>query len=150
MKYKNPESILVVIYCSKTQRYLMLQRQDDLSFWQSVTGSLEEGEIPFQTALREVKEETGIDIILAGLVLKDLQYAIEFEIFPQFKHRYAPNVNINKEHWFSLDLPQEIVPILTEHLAYRWLPFAEAQPLTPSWNNRQALQSIEQSIANQF
>lgn len=147
MKYKNPESVLVVIYCSRTQRFLVLQRQDDANFWQSVTGSMEMGETPLQTALREVTEETGIDIIQDGLTIIDLQHTVEFEIFPQFKHRYAPNVTINKEHWFGLDLPQELIPILTEHLAYRWLTYHEATQLIPSWNNRQALQLIYQSLS---
>lgn len=144
MKYKKPESVLVVIFCPSTQRCLMLQRQDDASFWQSVTGSLEDGELPKQTALREVKEETGIDILFMAYRLIDADKVVEFEIFPQFKHRYAPDVTINKEHWFYLSLPYEIIPQLTEHLAYQWLPFDKASALTPSWNNRQAIELISQ------
>lgn len=144
MKYKKPESVLVVIFCPYTERCLMLQRQDDVHFWQSVTGSLEEGEIPKQTALREVKEETGIDILLMEYRLIDADKMVEFEIFPQFRHRYAPDVTLNKEHWFYLPLPHEITPQLTEHLAYQWLPFDKATALTPSWNNRQAIELVKQ------
>lgn len=147
MRYKKPESILTVIYCEKTQRCLMLQRQDDPLFWQSVTGSLENGEIPYQTALREVLEETGIDIIQQHLSLIDANKTVEYELFPQFLHRYKPGVTINKEHWFYLDLPQEIAPILTEHLAYQWLPFAQAASLTASWNNRLAIEQIAAQIS---
>lgn len=43
MAYKLPVSVLVVIYAEDTKRVLMLQRRDDPDFWQSVTGSLEEG-----------------------------------------------------------------------------------------------------------
>jgi dATP pyrophosphohydrolase len=43
MQYKRPISVLVVIYAQDTKRVLMLQRCDDPDFWQSVTGSLEEG-----------------------------------------------------------------------------------------------------------
>ena len=71
MKYKNPYSVLVVIYAQNTSRVLMLQRQDAPSFWQSVTGTIEEGEQPLQTAMREVKEETGIDILERNLTLVD-------------------------------------------------------------------------------
>lgn len=42
MTYKQPVSVLVVIYAKDTGRVLMLQRRDDPDFWQSVTGSLEE------------------------------------------------------------------------------------------------------------
>lgn len=63
MQYKRPESVLVVVYVQSSRQVLMLQRRDDPDFWQSVTGSLEDNETPRETALREVKEEIGIDII---------------------------------------------------------------------------------------
>ncbi|MGQ7188150.1 NUDIX domain-containing protein, partial [Escherichia sp. HC-CC] len=52
MAYKRPVSILVVIYAQDTKRVLMLQRRDDPDFWQSVTGSVEEGETAPQAAVR--------------------------------------------------------------------------------------------------
>ncbi|MEC7360158.1 MAG: dihydroneopterin triphosphate diphosphatase, partial [Pseudomonadota bacterium] len=38
MAYKKPESALVVLY-DQHYRVLLLQRQDDPTFWQSVTGA---------------------------------------------------------------------------------------------------------------
>ena len=69
MAYKRPVSILVVIYAQDTKRVLMLQRRDDPDFWQSVTGSVEEGETAPQAAMREVKEEVTIDVVAAQLPL---------------------------------------------------------------------------------
>lgn len=146
MKYKNPESVLVVIYCIATQRCLMLQRQDYAHYWQSVTGSLELGELPVDAAVREVEEETGFDIIKMNYPLIDIHYSIEFDIFPQFKHRYAPDVTTNKEHWFYLFLPDELTPALTEHLAYQWLNISDSAKLTISPNNRQAILDITNII----
>lgn len=139
MGYKNPHSVLVVIYAENSGRVLMLQRQDDPDFWQSVTGTIERGEVPFQTALREVWEETGIDIQAQQLHLIDRNETVMFEIFPQFRYKYAPDVTHNTEHWFTLALPCEIDPKLTEHLAYQWLSVAEAIALTKSPNNAQAI-----------
>lgn len=147
MQYKRPESVLVVIYCQQTGRVLMLQRNDDASFWQSVTGSLEEGELPRQAALREVKEETDIDILQEDLCLIDANYQVEYDIFPQFRHRYAEHVTHNLEHWFFLNMPDERAVTLTEHQAYQWLDAIEAAALTKSWNNGQA---IEQLIERRF
>jgi dATP pyrophosphohydrolase len=143
--YKRPESVLVVIYCRTTGRVLMLQRNDDLDFWQSVTGSLEADETPQQTARREVFEETAIDIVNDDLLLIDCEYSVEYEIFPQFRYRYAPGVTRNLEHWFYLGLDDERAVTLTEHQAFRWLEIAAAADLTKSWNNRRA---IEQLITN--
>ena len=59
-KYKIPISILVVIFNEKNE-CLLLKRKDRKNFWQSVTGSIEENESPYEAAKREVEEETGIN-----------------------------------------------------------------------------------------
>ena len=141
--FKKPESVLVVIFCQTTKRCLMLQRKDDPNFWQSVTGSMEDDELPQDTAIREVMEETGIDIIGQKLKLIDANYSVEFEIFPQFIHRYAPNVKINKEHWFYLPISSEVTPILSEHLSYQWMAIKNAANLTLSPNNAEAIGKID-------
>lgn len=142
MGFKRPESILVVIYASNTGRVLMLQRRDDTEFWQSVTGSLEDGESPAQTAQREVQEEVGIDIAAESLYLQDCSRCVEFELFAHLRYRYAPGVSWNKEHWFCLAVPEERVIPLTEHLAYRWLDKAAAAALTKSPSNQQAIEEF--------
>lgn len=142
MGYKHPVSVLVVISARDTGRVLMLQRRDDPTFWQSVTGSLEAGESPLTTACREVHEEVGINVLAEQLEIEDCQRQIDFEIFPHFRHRYAPDVTHNHEHWFRLQLPEERDVTLTEHLAFRWLAPADAAALTRSWSNRQAIEEF--------
>ncbi|MBD2796741.1 dihydroneopterin triphosphate diphosphatase [Xenorhabdus sp. 18] len=142
MAYKRPESVLVMIYAVDSKRVLMLQRRDDPEFWQSVTGSLEQDEKPREAALREVQEEVGIDIINENLELIDCQRCLYYEIFSHLRHRYAPGVTLNKEHWFSLALPAEREILLTEHLAYQWLAVEDAARLTKSWSNRQAIEEF--------
>ncbi|MCC3703558.1 dihydroneopterin triphosphate diphosphatase [Rouxiella badensis] len=142
MSYKRPESILVVIYARNNGRVLMLQRRDDTEFWQSVTGSLEDGESPAQTAQREVLEEVGIDIAAENLLLQDCGRCVEFELFAHLRYRYAPGVSWNKEHWFCLALPEERSIVLTEHHTYRWLDKAAAAALTKSPSNQQAIEEF--------
>jgi dATP pyrophosphohydrolase len=142
MGFKHPVSVLVVIFARDTGRVLMLQRRDDDSFWQSVTGSLEAGETPRQAAQREVLEELDINIADERLALDDCHKLIEFEIFPHYRHRYAPGITHNREHWFRLALPAERDVLLTEHLAARWLEPVAAAALTKSWSNRQAIEEF--------
>lgn len=142
MVYKQPVSVLVVIFARDTRRVLMLQRRDDPEFWQSVTGSVEPGETPAETACREVLEEVAIDINAEQLTVVDCQRQIEFEIFSHFRHRYAPGVTHNHEHWFTLALPTEREVVLSEHLAWQWLDAADAAQLTKSWSNRQAIEEF--------
>ncbi|WP_146050916.1 dihydroneopterin triphosphate diphosphatase [Citrobacter amalonaticus] len=147
MRYKQPVSVLVVIYAKDTGRVLMLQRRDDPDFWQSVTGSLEEGETASQAAMREVKEEVTIDVASEQLTLIDCQRTVEFEIFSHLRHRYAPGVTRNTEFWFCLALPHERQVVFTEHLTYQWLEAPAAAALTKSWSNRQAIEEFVINIA---
>ena len=136
--YKRPESVLVLLHDGQG-RALMLERVSPPGFWQSVTGSLEEGETPFATALREVAEETSI--LLAPEELKDWHTRNEYEIYEHWRHRYAPGVTRNTEHVFSACIPAAGPVRLSarEHRAHRWLPLAEAASLAFSPSNREAL-----------
>ena len=139
MKYKNNQSVLVVIYAENTRRVLMLQRRDDPDFWQSVTGSLETDETPTETAIREVWEEVRLKIEAKSTALFDCDESIEFEIFPHFRYKYAPNVTHCREHWFLLAVEQEFTPELTEHLAFQWVLPTRAIQMTKSPNNAEAI-----------
>lgn len=139
MGYKNNQSVLVVIYAEDTRRVLMLQRRDDPDFWQSVTGSLEAGEIPRDTAIRELWEEVRLKTPSKSTALFDCNESVEFEIFPHFRYKYAPNITHCREHWFLCAVESEFEPILTEHLAYRWVLAEEAVKMTKSPNNGAAI-----------
>ena len=139
MQYKNNQSVLVVIYAKDTNRVLMLQRQDDPNFWQSVTGTIESGETPKNTAIRELWEEVRLEILENSTALFDCNESIEFEIFPHFRYKYAPNVTHCREHWFLLAMEQEFEPVLSEHLAYQWVSPEKAIQMTKSSNNAEAI-----------
>ncbi|MCK8924512.1 dihydroneopterin triphosphate diphosphatase [Haemophilus influenzae] len=139
MQYKNNQSVLVVIYAKDTNRVLMLQRQDDPDFWQSVTGTIESGETPKNTAIRELWEEVRLEISENSTALFDCKESIEFEIFPHFRYKYAPNVTHCREYWFLLAMEQEFEPVLSEHLAYQWVSPEQAIQMTKSSNNAEAI-----------
>ncbi|HHF3487906.1 TPA: dihydroneopterin triphosphate diphosphatase [Haemophilus influenzae] len=139
MQYKNNQSVLVVIYATNTNRVLMLQRQDDPDFWQSVTGTIESDETPKNTAIRELWEEVRLDISENSTALFDCKESIEFEIFPHFRYKYAPNVTHCREYWFLLAMEQEFEPVLSEHLAYQWVSPEQAIQMTKSSNNAEAI-----------
>jgi len=142
MGYKRPVSVLVVIFAQDSKRVLMLQRRDDPEFWQSVTGSIEEGESPLFAAGREVKEEVAIDVIEERLPLLDCQHTVEFEIFSHLRHRFAPGITRNTEHWFCLALPHERQITISEHLTWKWVPANEAAQMTKSWSNKMAIEQF--------
>src|SRR5512146_880478 len=118
--WKQPVSVLVVIYTSALE-VLLLERADHPGYWQSVTGSCEPGEALRDTAIREVREETGLDALQHAL--SDWQSQNVYEIYPHWRHRYPPGVTHNTEHVFGLQLPHRVGVELApgEHLNFEWL-----------------------------
>lgn len=142
-RYKIPVSVLVVVHTPDLQA-LLLERADRAGFWQSVTGSQHEGETLAETAVREVGEETGLDA--SRLTLADWKRRNEFEIYPHWRHRYAPGVTQNAEHVFGLLVPR-VCPVTLapkEHLRYQWLPWREAADRVFSWSNAEAIRELPQ------
>lgn len=142
--HKIPESVLVVIHSADLQ-VLLIERADKPGFWQSVTGSKDAIDEPLvETAMREVFEETGIRVGTPQVpedALSDWQLSNVYEIYPVWRHRYAPGVTKNTEHVFGLCVPRDIPITLAprEHLQHRWLPWREAADLCFSPSNAEAI-----------
>jgi dATP pyrophosphohydrolase len=145
LHYKQPFSVLVVIYTQNLQ-VLLLQRTDAPDAWQSVTGSLEAGETPQQTALREVYEETGLRI--AADALEDWQKINHYEIFMRWRFRYAPHITHNTEHVFAVCLTNTCPITLAEneHVRYAWMDWQEAKERVFSPSNAEAIQTLPSKI----
>ena len=147
MPYKTPVSTLVVVH-TPDLRVLLLERADYPGQWQSVTGSQEQGETLEHTAERELREETGLEAAAFGGVV-DWERQNVYEIFPRWRHRYAPGTTHNTEHVFGLEVPT-LVPITLnpqEHVRYAWLPWNEAAPKCFSWSNRAAIEELPRRAA---
>ena len=158
---KIPESVLVVVYTAALQ-VLLLERADRPGFWQSVTGSKDHLDEPLvETAVREVAEETGIRLtapsathrgtavgqdpadgeLLPLSCLQDWGLRNVYEIYPVWRHRYAPGVTHNTEHVFGLCVPPGTPVRLAprEHLRYAWLAWREAADRCFSPSNAEAI-----------
>jgi dATP pyrophosphohydrolase len=138
-RFKQPESVLVVVYTTGGE-FLLLERHQPAGWWQSVTGSLEAGETPWDAAVRELAEETG----LAADGLVDLQMSHRFTIAPAWRHKFAPGVSENLEHAFALALgtPVDIRLDPSEHRRFAWLPRDQAQRRATSATNRAAIERV--------
>lgn len=146
MAYKIPISVLVVIHTVDLQ-VLLIERADRAGFWQSVTGSKDTEVEPLEvTAVREVREETGLDA--TRYPLRNWHKQNKFEIFSRWSGRFAPGTTHNLEHVFSLELPAPLPVTLApkEHLQYVWLPWREAAEKCFSWSNVDAIRALPARI----
>jgi dihydroneopterin triphosphate diphosphatase len=142
--FKIPESVLVIIHTADMQ-VLLIERADKPGYWQSVTGSKDApDEALTTTAGREVAEETGIAIgtaVVPNSKLRDWHLSNVYEIYPVWRHRYAPGVTHNTEHVFGLQVPRSVPIILAprEHLNHEWLPWLAAADKCFSPSNAEAI-----------
>lgn len=144
--FKIPRSVLVVIHTPALD-VLLINRADSPGYWQSVTGSKDHVDEPYeQTAIREVREETGIDCAIGRLA----DWGVEniYDIYPRYLHRYAPGVTRNTEHVFGLTVPAGTPVVLNprEHTAYRWLPWREAADACFSPSNAEAILMLPEFV----
>jgi dATP pyrophosphohydrolase len=150
-RHKIPESVLVVIHTAALE-VLLIERADKPGFWQSVTGSKDRIEEPLlETAVREVEEETGIVVGSDAVPLANLRdwgLSNVYEIYPVWRHRYAPGVTHNTEHVFGLRVPEGIAVRLAprEHLRHAWLPWREAADRCFSPSNAEAILQLPRFI----
>jgi dATP pyrophosphohydrolase len=145
MAFKIPESVLVVVHTPDRQ-ILLLERAGKGGMWQSVTGSREPDDDDLAvTARRELLEETG----LRHGTLADWRLKNRYEIWPQWRARYAPDVTHNVEHVFGYLVPEVVAVTLdpAEHTAQIWLPWQDAMTKVFSPTNRDAIWQLQKRVA---
>jgi dATP pyrophosphohydrolase len=145
MPYKQPRSIQVVIFSESTAQrlYLLLRRLPSHGgFWQSVTGSLENAETHLQAAVREVREETGLNTNEQALI--DLGVYNRFEIAAPWRSRYVPGITHNEEVCFGLLAnTDEVLIDPSEHDAYVWVEYQTAVGMVYWDSSKRALNAVD-------
>ncbi|MBT5016493.1 NUDIX pyrophosphatase [Candidatus Peregrinibacteria bacterium] len=118
--------------------FLLLKRQLHRGgFWQPVTGGVEKGEDLKETALREMKEETGIENYVE--VLEDLHY---FEFEANGGHGWM------KEYVFGVQVDEKTESVISdEHSEQKWCSLDEALDLLKYENNKVGFRKISYVIA---
>jgi lipoyl(octanoyl) transferase len=140
-----PDSIrLIKVVVHDGERVLLLHRRPERgNFWQPLTGSIEEGESPSETARRELLEETGHSGQPQPIGL-DQSFMIESHYL---EAKYRPPI-IASETGFAFELPPRasirIDPL--EHDEYGWYPFAEAYEKIRWTDDREALEIVESRL----
>jgi dATP pyrophosphohydrolase len=80
--------------------------------------------------------------------LRDWGLRNVYEIYPVWRHRYAPGVTHNTEHVFGLRVPAGMPVILNprEHLRFDWLPWQEAADRCFSPSNAEAILQLPRFV----
>ena len=159
----------IVPYCPKCQQYrfpmynvavsmivvdeeigkILLIQQYGKPSYILVAGYVNRGEAEEHAVVREVREETGMAATAASIV--DWKKTSTFEIFEEWRHRYAPDVRYNTEHVFSLVVEDNTPVVIApgEHTSHCWLDYEEAATRVFSWSNRDAILELPDRLAAQ-
>ena len=117
----------------KEVEFLLLKRNKNKLYehlWQGVAGKIEKDEKAWETAVRELKEET-------GLAPKKMFVANHVSRFYE-KHKDSMNL----VPVFGIEVDSKDVTLSDEHIDYKWLDFEEAFD-TLIWNGqKQGLKTV--------
>ena len=103
------------------QNRVLLCHRRDMDIWNLPGGGMEPGELPTETAIRETREETGLDIIpkdLVGVYSKQNSNDLVFIFTAQFSGgKLTCNEEAGKIEYFAFDdLPANTIPKHVERI----------------------------------
>ncbi|NLD87833.1 MAG: NUDIX domain-containing protein [Clostridiales bacterium] len=112
-------------------RYILLIRNKSGRHWSFPKGHVEIGETEEQTALRETREETGLEVSIRG------------DVEP-VRVTYSPQKGVTKEvFYFLADYTHGDVQIQKEEISeFKWCEFTEAAKLITFDNEANALLAL--------
>jgi 8-oxo-dGTP pyrophosphatase MutT (NUDIX family) len=152
-------SVHVYAWAPDGLRLLMLRRTPERGgFWQGVTGAPLAGETDFDAAIREVREETGLDVAESLRPLSvTFAYALRPELADRWATIYGAGVAAVSVVCFGAEIASATDQLLDqgEHDAFQWCDYETALGLL-EWpieqdalpGRRRALRVLAQSAAD--
>jgi len=131
---------IVVVVRRDGQLLVMRRSPERLGYWSIVAGGLEQDETSWHAAVRELREETGLEAQVRKLPIS-LSYSL-LDDPPAIRARYAPGIERVTVHAFVAEAPVGWEPTLdAEHDVYRWCELEEAVELMAYETVRDALRA---------
>lgn len=120
------------IVINKNNKILLVHH--NAGHWDFPKGHIENRETEEQTAIREVKEETNIDIIINN------KY--------RYTTSYSPKENVMKEvvYFLAQNIDEDKTPQLEEVSEVKWFTFEEAMNTITYENSKEILNKLKRDI----
>ena len=128
----------VVLFRKENGKNLFLLLHYPSGHWDFVKGKMEKDESPHQTAIRETKEETGIE---------DIQFIDNFEEWIEYNFQYDGELVHKKVVFFLGETKTKDVVISHEHLGHTWMDYLTAMEKTTFDNAKTVLTKAQELLS---
>lgn len=132
-------SVGIVVFRKEGLSWLYLLLQYGKGHWGLVKGHQERGETERQTGLREAQEETG---------LTDLQFLDGFRQTMRYFFREKGKLIRKEVIYYLARTSSAPIALSSEHIAFTWLPYAEALQQITFKSDKETLEQAEQFLQN--
>ena len=115
------------------------------NIWQFISGGGEDAENPIQTAIREIKEETGIEINSDYLLKLDSESTIPV-VNVTGKFTWGEDIFVVKEYCFGINISDKKIKLSNEHKKMEWHTYEECMKLLKYDSNKTALWELNERL----
>lgn len=144
---REPYQIISIPYriVNDTTLFCIFHRTNG-DYWQFIAGGGENNEKPIDTALREIKEETGVTAEKLT-ELKSVAFVPAEVVAENMRTHWDKNIFVIPEYSFAFECSAD--PTLSrEHSEYKWLPYNDARKLLKWDSNKVAMYEIMCRLRN--
>lgn len=121
----------IVLFRRENEKIFFLLLHYPSGHWDFVKGKMENGETPQKTAIRETREETGI---------QDVEFVDGFEEWIRYNFQFEGQLVDKKVVFFLGETKTKEIKISHEHLDFTWMDYVSAMEKT-TFNNAKTVLS---------
>ena len=137
MREQKSTGIVLFRNASNKNEFLLLNYPQ--GHWDFVKGKVEGGETPYETAIRETKEETGIT---------NIEFVDGFEESVEYDFRFKKEDIHKKVIFFLAKTNEKNIKLSHEHNDYLWLEYNDALKKTTFENAKNVLTKANEFLSN--
>ena len=143
-----PLQALVILYKKEKDEILYgIGLRSTRNIWQFVAGGAEDKETPIEAAIRELSEETGINIKEEDLIVLDSKTTIPV-VNVTGTYTWGKDVFVIPEYAFAVDATSFQIKLSNEHTEFKWLEYNKAMDILTYDSNKSALWELNEKLKN--
>ena len=143
-----PLQVLVILYKKEKDEILYgIGLRSTRNIWQFVAGGAEDKETPIEAAIRELSEETGINIKEEDLIVLDSKTTIPV-VNVTGTYTWGEDVFVVPEYAFAVDATNFQIKLSNEHTEFKWLEYNKAMDILTYDSNKSALWELNEKLKN--